>query len=98
MVISKDLATDYIRLRLTKDPQETISVVFKSEILKVRRNLAEAPGSVTSLVFESPTPFLSIKHPVDSWTVPVMDNQLPSQPLPPLYSSDLGESCHGGVV
>lgn len=66
MDVSKNLVTDYIRLTLTKDPQETISVVFKSEILKVRRNLADAPGSVTSLVFESPTPFLSIKHPADS--------------------------------
>lgn len=98
MDVSKDLVTDYIRLTLTRDPQETISVAFKSEILRVRRNLADAPGSVTSLVFESPTAFLSIKHPVDSSTVPMMDNQLPSQPLSPLYSSDLGESCHVGVI
>lgn len=66
MDVSKDLVADYVRLTLTEDPQETISVVFKSEILKVRRNLADAPGSMTSLMFESPTPFLSIKHPFDS--------------------------------
>ena len=42
MDVSKDLVTDDVRLALTEDPQETISVVFKSEILKLRRNLADA--------------------------------------------------------
>lgn len=42
MDVSKDLVTDDVRLTLTEDPQETISVVFKSEILKLRRNLADA--------------------------------------------------------
>ena len=40
--VSKDLVVDDVRLTLTEDPQEAVSVVFKSEVLKLRRDLSDA--------------------------------------------------------
>lgn len=54
--VTKDLVTD---CRTNIDQRSPI--VFKSEILKVRRNLPDAPGLATSLVFESSTLFLSVR-------------------------------------
>lgn len=42
-------------LTFTRDSQKTISIIFKSEILKVRRKPTSALGSVTNVVFEFST-------------------------------------------